>query len=203
MRGDLGKEAAVFHGQGGHRDTLKKEVVAYFRAIDNAIRPIVRESHLPVILAGVDYELALFRSITRYDNVWRDGIVGAFDFLDDRQLFEAALPLAHSLSDEPTRRAVARYMEKADTRLASDDLEEIMIAAHDGRLDLLLVKSNRNVIGRFNVVTKTIEHVEEPDISSDLAELAIEQCVLHGGEAYIVDEKLTSQSPMHGLVRYW
>ena len=61
IRGDLGKEAAVFHGQGGHRDTIKDEVVEYCRLINESLQPLLRQTSWPLILAGVDYELAMYR----------------------------------------------------------------------------------------------------------------------------------------------
>jgi hypothetical protein len=60
MRGDLGKEAGVFHGQGGHRDALKDEIVEYFRVIDEALRPVFRDQPWPLILAGVKYDLSMY-----------------------------------------------------------------------------------------------------------------------------------------------
>ena len=36
------KEAAVFHGQGGHRDTIKDEVVEYFQLVDKSLGRVLR-----------------------------------------------------------------------------------------------------------------------------------------------------------------
>jgi hypothetical protein len=203
MHAALGKEAGVFHGQGGHRDTLKEELIEYFRVIDDAIKPALREATSPLILAGVDYELALYRHVCDSPLLSHEQLCGSFDHLDDRQLYAAALPLARVFGEESQRRAIARYMNQADTCFASDDLEEIMVAAHNGRLDLLLVKSGHDIFGRYDVETKSIEPVDETGPDFDLVEEAIEHCITHGGEVYAVDDELSSPSPMHAIVRYW
>ena len=92
-RGDLGKEAAVFHGQGGHRDTLKDEIGEYFRLVDNAIGPVLRESEWPLFLAGVDYELAIFREISTHTRFHDESLLGGFDYISDDAVCEQALPL--------------------------------------------------------------------------------------------------------------
>jgi hypothetical protein len=203
MHANFGKEAGVFHGQGGHPDTLKEEVFEYFRLVDEAIKPVLRGITSPLILAGVDYELALYRRVCDYKFLSDVPLVGTFDYVDDHGLYAASLPLARVFGEESQRRAIARYMNQADTCLASDDLEEIMVAAHEGRIDLLLVKSGHDMFGRFDAETKTIEPVDETGPDFDLVEEAIEQSITHGGEVYAVDDKLSSPSPMHAIVRYW
>jgi hypothetical protein len=197
------KEAAVFHGQGGHRETFKNELSEYYRLINHAITPILQKRSCPLILAGVDYELALFRRICDYGFISDKNLCGCFDHLDDRQLCAAARQLTWTSGDEMKHRAVTRYMNQADTCLATDDLEEIMAAVHAGRVDLLLVKAGQDVFGRFDPTNNSIETVDERGPDVDLVELAIEQCLMNGGEVYSVNETLSSKSPMHAIVRYW
>ena len=59
MRGSLGKQAAVFHGQGGHNETHKDDLLQYFRLVDASLETVLRESQAPLLLAGVDYLLPL------------------------------------------------------------------------------------------------------------------------------------------------
>jgi hypothetical protein len=197
------KEAAVFHGQGGHRDTLKNELSEYYRLINHAIVPFLQKKRCSLILAGVDYELAMFRRICDYGFISDRNLCGSFDHLDDRQLCAAARQLMWTSGDEMKRRAVTRYMNQADTCLATDDLEEIMVAVHAGRVDLLLVKAGQDVFGRFDTTNNSIEYVDERSPDVDLVEQAIEQCLLNGGEVFSVSETLSSTSPMHAIVRYW
>ena len=105
MRGDLGKEAGVFHGQGGHRDTLKDELVVYFRMIDDSLRPVLREKPWPLILAGVDYELAIFRKVSDYADIVDEMLYGSFDYVEDHALYEQALPIARRYYDSERRHA--------------------------------------------------------------------------------------------------
>ena len=98
MQGDKGKEAGVFHGQGGHRDTLKDEVVEYFRVINESLRPMLLERPWPLILAGTDYELAMFRNICDYNQLSDEMLYGNFDHVQDHALYQQALPLANTFT---------------------------------------------------------------------------------------------------------
>ena len=94
MHQRLGKEAGVFHGQGGHRDTIKDEVVEFFQVISRALAPILNEHPWPLVLAGVNYELALFRQTSDYSQVVDEELCGNFDFVSDQALFDRGLPIA-------------------------------------------------------------------------------------------------------------
>jgi hypothetical protein len=98
MRGDLGKEAAVFHGQGGRSDTLKTDIATYFRMIDRAVGCVLKKRSLPLVLAGVNYEVAMFRDVCRYDFA-EESLSGCFDHASDHELYEQALPVARKLNE--------------------------------------------------------------------------------------------------------
>jgi hypothetical protein len=203
MRGDLGKEAGVFHGQGGHRDALKDEIVEYFRVIDDALRPVFRDQPWPLILAGVKYELAIFREVSDYDHIADEMLYGGFDYVEDHSLYEQALPLAQRFSEKHRSQILGKYRAVADTYLASDDIEEIIPAAHEGRIDLLLVDYRAEKFGRFDANTKCVEFTDQRDPALDLIELAIAQTLRHGGKVCAATrEELPSAGPLRAVLRY-
>jgi hypothetical protein len=61
MRGNLGKQAGIFHGQGGVKDTVKSDLTEFFQAIARALDPVLRKETAPLLLAGVDYLLPIGR----------------------------------------------------------------------------------------------------------------------------------------------
>jgi hypothetical protein len=203
MRGDLGKEAAVFHGQGGHRDTLKDELVQYFRLIDESLRPVLCEQPWPLILAGVDYELAIFRDLTRYDKVAEGALHGGFDYVNDKALYEQALPLAAEVYQKMRQQALARYQELIDTNLASDAIETILPAAHQGRIDTLFVDHAAEEFGCFHPETNWIEFTNQRDPVLDLVELAVGETIRHRGTVYTATRgELPSLGPLRAIFRY-
>jgi hypothetical protein len=202
MRGALGKEAGVFHGQGGRRDTLKQEVVEYFRTIDHSVRQVLAEAPWPLFLVGVEYELAIFREISSYRRIADEQLCGGFDHLNERALYAQVLPLAQRGVEQPRREAIARYTALADTNLASDDIKEIVPAAHEGRIDMLLVDPRQEAFGRYDVGTNRFEFANKPDPSLDLIELTIAQAVLRDAKVYAVGDELAYATPLRAVFRY-
>lgn len=203
MYGDLGKEAGVFHGQGGHRDTQKEELAEYFRTIDEALRPVLRESSWPLILAGVEYELAIFREVANYSHIAEEMLCGSYDYVEDRTLYLHALPLAQKFYDRQRCQAIARYQSLADTNLASDDVEQVVPAAYQGRVDTLLVNYRAETFGRFHPERNWVEFVSEPDSALDLLDLTIAQTILHNGAVYAaMPDELHATGPLWAIFRY-
>jgi hypothetical protein len=186
MRGDLGKEAAVFHGQGGHRDTLKEEIAEYFRLIDKSLFTVLRGRSCPLILAGVDYETTIFRDISSYKHIAKESLVGSFDFVSDRTLYEKALPLAKRDCEKMKRRALEKSRQLSQSDLAAYELEKIVPAAHRGQIDVLLVNPQAAEYGRFHPETNWVEFTRQQDPSLELLETATAQTILHRGTVYAV-----------------
>ncbi|MEX2307269.1 MAG: hypothetical protein WD738_06730 [Pirellulales bacterium] len=203
MLGDLGKEAGVFHGQGGHRDTQKEELVQYFRIINESLRPVLRENSWPLILAGVEYEMAIFREVSDDSHIAEEMLSGNFDYVEDKTLYTQAVPLAQKLYDKQRRQAIAKYRSLADTNLAVDDVEKVVPAACQGRVDTLLVNYRAEKFGRFNTERNRIEFISEEDPTMDLVELATAQAILHKGNVYgVTPDELHTAGPLWATLRY-
>ena len=68
----IGKQAAVFHGQGGQPDARKDDLKLYFREVNQALvaRPTTRANS--VDRGGVDYLLPIFRETCDYAGLATD-----------------------------------------------------------------------------------------------------------------------------------
>jgi hypothetical protein len=171
--------------------------------IDEALRPVCRDQPWPLILAGVKFELAIFREVSDYDHIADEMLYGGFDYVEDHMLYEQALPIAQRFYEKHRSETLGKYRAVADTNLASDDIEEIILAADEGRIDLLLVDHRAEKFGRFDANTKCIEFTDQPDPALDLIELAIAQTLLHGGEVYAATrEELPSAGSLRAVLRY-
>lgn len=202
-RGGLRKEAGVFHGQGGRRDTLKDEVTTYFRQIDSSLRPILCERRDPLILAGVEYELAMFRDASTYSHLSDQALHGGFDHVDDRALYEQVLPVARQIFNGGRQQVIAQYGHLANTAKASCDLGKILTAAHQGQIETLLVDHRGELFGRFHPEANSVETVAEREPALDLVELAMAQTIQHRGSVYSVTrDELATASPLRAIFRY-
>lgn len=71
-----GKGSEAFHEQYSTRDVDKTLLKEFFRRIDAYLYPYLHRHPYPLILAGVDYAVSLYRSVNTYPRVAADIIAG-------------------------------------------------------------------------------------------------------------------------------
>lgn len=202
-RGNLGKEGAVFHGQGGHRDTLKEEIAEYFQLVEHAIQPVVRDSNWPLILAGVDYESAIFRDVAAHLPIDEETLDGSFDYTSDEEIYQRSLPLARKNYAHVKSHALDTLVDFAHTGRASYEVEKIVPAAHQGQVETLFVNPQAAEYGRFRPETNWVEFTSERRPELDLVEEATEQTILHRGTVYAaIPAELPDDCAMGAVFRF-
>lgn len=198
----IGKQAAVFHGQGGRADALKDDIAQYFRIIDSALRERLHEEQTPLMIAGVDYELPIFREICSYPHLVEEQLPGNFDHASDHQIYEQAQPLVRQILQKPQRETARRYREIADTSKASDDLLTILVAAHRGRIDTLFVDFRAEMLGHFDAEAETLDRRHTAD-ADDLVDLAAAQTLLGSGTVHAMErDDMPCPGPIAAIFRY-
>ncbi|NEO28523.1 MAG: hypothetical protein F6K03_17010 [Kamptonema sp. SIO4C4] len=63
-----GNASPIYHGQGATtaEDKKKNDILRYFQQLDNGLRDILQGQEVPVVLAGVEYLLSLYRDANTY-----------------------------------------------------------------------------------------------------------------------------------------
>lgn len=204
MRGSLGKEAGVFHGQGGEKDTAKTDIGQYFHAVERGLKPVLRNETAPLLLAGVDYLLPIFRQITAYSHLAERHLAGNCDQLTAHQLYERAWELMTPYFDRPRRQALERLRELNGTDKVSLDPAAIVTAAYSGKIEVLLTDPTQQRLGRFEPqLGKALTCDAACPGSQDLVNLAVAETLLHGGTVYQADSRdLPAETPDAAIFRY-
>jgi len=204
MRGDLGKEAAVFHGQGGHRETIKDEFREFCREINRAIAPVLTTSEDPLILAGVDYELAIFRGTCDFHHVASAAVTGGTDYLTDAAIYDRALPIAEEYHKNIRHRPLEKYRTMNRRILTSEDLEEILAGSASGKIEALIVDPDAVIMGRFDSTANRLDLGDAIDGADDLTEFAVAQTLVHRGTILTAKQnELPNDAKMCAVFRYW
>ncbi len=204
MRGSLGKQAAVFHGQGGQRDTAKSDIAQFFRIVDAALSDSLQKARPPLILAGVDYLLPIYRQVTGYANVAEEEVTGNFDYANDLQLRERSEPIAERIFRRERDRAAAHYRKLAGTGKATDDVSQIVPAAHEGRVDTLFLDWRSSQPGTFDAASRKVTVCSEVTAETDdLVDMAAAATLDGRGTVYAVERaEMPTGAPLAALFRY-
>ncbi|HEV2851229.1 MAG TPA: hypothetical protein VHC97_00340 [Thermoanaerobaculia bacterium] len=196
----------IFHGHGTGEDNLKAEIVQFFNLTDKALLKHM-DRDAPVVLAGVEYLLPRYHETTEHPKVLEEGLTGNADGLSAEELRDAAWEIVEPYFLEDRRRAAERYGDLSGTGRASSRYDEILPAAHDGRIDTLFVARGVRLWGSYDVQKREV-HLEEDQTtqrnhSEDLLDLAAVQTFLNGGTVYAVpQQEIPDGQAMAAIFRY-
>jgi hypothetical protein len=200
----FGRRSAIFHGHGvTGGETRKDNIREYFRQIAAGIDDILKEQKAPLILAGVDYLLPIYQSVSRYPHLMERGITGNPEHVSPQDLREQAWEIAAPHFEQARQEAAALYANQAQTELATEDMEQVVTAAHYGFIDVLfMVDRESQYWGAFDEdQALIIRHDQEKPDSQDLLERAAVQTLLNGGVVYALSPAQMGGAQAAALLR--
>jgi hypothetical protein len=189
---------AIFHGHGsaGDESEHKKDLLRYFKRIDKGLQDLVCAERVPLVLAGVDYLLPIYREANTCAELIDEGIVGNPDGLSAQELHERAWAVVEPYFARAQQRAAAQYDDLRGTERASSELEKIVPAAFHGRVDSLFVAVGLQQWGQFDPDSGQVKlHDSREPGDQDLLDLAAVETLAHGGNVYAVSPDQVPSSP--------
>lgn len=202
--GARGRRAAIFHGHGVGTDDDKNNILRYFRQINKGLHGLLKEERAPLVLAGVDYLLPIYREANTYSHLMEEGITGNPEGLSSEELHKQALAIVQPYFQQAKKDAIAQYKRFADTNRASCDIKEVVPAAYYGRVALFFVAVGVQCWGAFEQGTNRVHlHQEKEPGDEDLLDSAATQTILTGGTVYAIDpDDVPADAPLAAVFRY-
>lgn len=202
--GGPGRRAAVFFGHGAGEDETRQDLLRYFRKIDTELRDLLRDEQAPLVLAGVDYLLPLYKEANSYPYLIEEGITGNPDELNDQELHRRAWEVVQPYFQEAQQETIAHYEQLAGTERTSSEVNEIVPAAYHGRVDRLIVALGVQTWGSFDPQSNLVEmhtHPEQED--EDLLQFAAIHTLLNRGTVFAVQrDQVPNQGLIAAILRY-
>jgi hypothetical protein len=187
----VGHAGSVHYGTGPGSDDAKENIVRFFREVDKAIHEYLREKNTPLVLAGVEYLLPLYRQANSYAHLVDGGVPGNPESVTIRELHERAVNAVEPLVTQRRRKATGKYMELAASPRASIDPLDSLRGAVEGRMDTLLVDDAVQCWGTFNSTTGDgVIHDVRGAGDIDLLDVAAVETVMHGGTVHVLPSSL-------------
>jgi hypothetical protein len=146
--------------------TLSERANAYihdfFKLVDQEINQLLREARLPIVLAAVDRELALYRKVSTYPYLLQTSVPGSPDHLADSELLERAHEALDLQEAEDEARLLQEFSKKASRGLSMQDKSTILFAASTGQLHHILMNEQVSTTAEEEVLNlialETIRH---------------------------------------------
>ena len=201
-----GGQSATFHGHGGGDGSDKDDLLRYFHRVEDALTEFLQGDEVPLVLAGAEYLLPIYKKANKYPNLIDRVITGNPDLLSVEELHKSAWDILGPFFQEAQEEAVAHYQQLAGqaSEQVADTLEKIIPAAMNGRVEILFVSAGLQQWGVFNTTTNKIEiHDQKESGDEHLLDLAVVQTYLKGGTVYVVEpEKVPSGTYAAAVLRY-
>ncbi|MGI0485072.1 hypothetical protein ACN4EK_06520 [Pantanalinema rosaneae CENA516] len=198
-------QAGSFHGQGSpDQDDVKRDILQYFHLIDHALHDLFGNKTAPLVLAGVDYLLPIYREANTYQHLVADGITENPEILTPEELQTQAWSIVEPYFLQTQQQAIAHYHELTGTGKTSTDLKETVSGAYYGRVEQLFVAVGVQEWGNFDPQANQLYiHADAEPGDEDLLNSAAIQTLLNGGAVYAVEpDQVPDQAPLAAVFRY-
>ncbi len=199
------RQAGIFHGHGIDEDE-KKNILRFFHAVDEGLNTLIEDKAVPMILAGVDYLLPLYREASTYHNILKDSIPGNPDREKLNELHEQAWKIAKPIFEESRKKAFEKYQQLSGQQSvqATNDLGTVVKAAKFGQVETLFVSLGTQIWGRYDEANNKIILDSQPiPENEDLLDFAAAETILDSGQVFAVPrEQVPGEGDLAAILRY-
>jgi hypothetical protein len=197
--------SAIFHGH--HiADEEKTNILRFFQSINEGLNTLLEDKNVPMALAGVDYLLSMYREVTTYQNVLRDGVMGNPDRENLKELHEEARKIVQPIFEESQKKAFEKYEQLNGQKngLATSDVRIAVKAAKFGQVETLFVPLGVQKWGRYDVQNNKVILESKPSgENEDLLDLAAAETILNSGQVFAVPrEQMPGKGDLAAILRY-
>ena len=198
-----GESAALFHGHDPSDDD-KKRLLRWFQKVDDALSTLLVNENSPMVVAGVEYLIPIFKEATSYPHIVKDNIHGNPDEFSPKEIHSKAWPIIVPIFSEEENEAKEKYFELKNKGQTSQAIDEILFAAHHGKIESLFIALGEQVWGNYDLEKQTLQVFEDNQSGDfDLVNIAAVQTILNGGFVYAVEpEKVPGGENLAAIFRY-
>ena len=196
---------AMYHGHAEADRDRKNEIARYFRAIDKGLMTILKDKNAPLFVASQDYLFSIYKEENSYKNLIDDLIVCNLSETDKFLLHELAWEKVEPIFDSGRIEKMELFKQLEATGRTSSDIEQILPAALEGKIDTLFTRNQSDIWGIYNPEKRHVRIDEAPSPSniSLLNKMAV-KTFLNGGDVYLLeeDDMPNPYSKVNALYRY-
>lgn len=189
----------------GKQDEIDSDRERFFRLVDKAIlEHHSRPTELPLLLAALPDNQALFRALSRNEFLLPEGIPLDPGLLNDQQLRDKSWQVMQPRYLKRLEGLVGQFQALVNRGQSSDQLNLIAQATREGRVATLLVEADRNIPGHADQSAgQALEVDSEQSNCADLLEELASWTIQQGGEVVVVpQERMPTRSGAAAIYRY-
>lgn len=198
-------DPAVFHGHGVGSDNDEARLRRYFHIAADGVEDYLAGKHAPLLLYGVEENVAVYREISKYPHVLEETLSGNPDEMESAQIADEASDHMRSYHERQKAKALERFNNHRGTDNVSTAVDPVLNYAFQARVAYLFIALDDHVWGQFAPDSLEIQRNEDPGPERvDLLDLCAAYTLQNGGEVYALprDEMPVEDSPVAALLRF-
>jgi hypothetical protein len=199
-----GGHGANYHGMNSNPDH-KTDIANYLEEVDKTIwKEVLHNTHIPLIMAAVDYLQPIFRKVTRYQHVADEVLTGNFEHEKAIKIYRQAREKMQPFFEKRKEQALDKYNNGSTGALTASIPDDVIPATYYGQVDCLFVEKNAQLWGTFDEKeNRVIIHEAQQPQDECLLNNAITQTILHNGDVFILEkDKMPAESSIAASLRY-
>ena len=167
--GRISGSDSLYYGQGDVADKAnrKKHVEMFLKEVAKGVDKQLQGQNIPMILAGVEFERAIYRQNSSYRHIVEEGFSNNFGKFDVKEIHHLAQKIMQPYFEREIEDSLTVYQNLINTQKTSTDIREILPAAYSGRVNTLLLDTSKTISG---TVDKDFQKVEIGENAQDAAE---------------------------------
>tara|TARA_R110002033_G_scaffold166331_2_gene204929 strand:+ start:17484 stop:18656 length:1173 start_codon:yes stop_codon:yes gene_type:complete len=195
----------TFHGYGEGKDDDKKELVTFFRAIDKGLKKVINDKNTPLVVASVDYMFDIFKKVSTHRMIINKNIAGDPQFKNKKILHQESWNVVATYFKKPQTEKLTQYTELYHTQKTSYEIEVIIDAAFNGKIETLFMETNSDIFGIYDPKNGEVLTDKKSEIHNvSLTNLAAISTFKQGGQVYFLstDKMPVKERSMNAIFRY-
>jgi len=204
-RAPVASQEGSYHGAGGGNVDDKDNMLIYFEAVDDLLwENVFNKENAPLLLAGVEYVIPIYRSACDYHNVWPEALTGNRQQQKVEQLYADAKELMRPYFEQGTVRALNLFLNNTGNGKTSSVAADIIPASAYSQVSHLFVAKGEHIWGAFDEMENKLElHDGAGNGGQDLVNYAVVKTLANGGEVFLLDkERMPADTQLAAMLRY-
>lgn len=194
--------SAVFHGQGAAADDDNEDLIHYLKEINKIINLKLKDKDSYLLAAADDSLFSLYKKINSYDKLLADNLSGNTKDLNKKELLEKSWQIAEPYLSDYLNNIKEKYSNLKSGDKSSAELEDIVEAAHHGKVETLLINKKAEKAGIYVEEDNEVKVVEN-NKDYDLYNYAAAETINNGGDVFAVEkEKMPEEKDILAIYRY-
>ena len=200
-----GARGGIYFGHHDNRDERDIDLERYFRAVDKAIwEHHSRLNHLPLYLATTSDYHDRFEKVSHNKQLQPERLKVDAGLIRTEDVHKRVRPVVQQRYDAEVAELVEAFGTAKAQKKGSGDLNEVAVAALDGRVMMLLIDADKTVGGKLDRLNRRAARFDRADPNvDDLLDDVAEEVLRTGGNVMVLPaDKMPTDTGAAAMYRF-